>query len=137
MNAMAPEAKAPADFDPRMLAGFVRRGIASRGDLCARVWPLCGGGIGGRRHARHRGRKIGLAALAGVFIANLAIIGHDAIHNSFTRIRWLNRFIGTLAFLPALHPYSRWEFHHNKVHHRYVAQLGVDNAYRADDGRAV
>jgi omega-6 fatty acid desaturase (delta-12 desaturase) len=28
-----------------------------------------------------------------------------------------------------LHPYSRWEHHHNKVHHRYVAQLGVDNAY--------
>jgi omega-6 fatty acid desaturase (delta-12 desaturase) len=73
--------------------------------------------------------KILFAVLAGVFIANLAIIGHDAVHRSFTRSRPLNRLIGTLAFLPALHPYSRWEYHHNRVHHIYTAQIGVDNAY--------
>ena len=73
--------------------------------------------------------KIMLALLAGVFIANLAIIGHDAVHRSFTRLRWLNRLIGTVAFLPALHPYSRWEHHHNRIHHCYTAQIGVDNAY--------
>src|SRR5205085_8331558 len=73
--------------------------------------------------------KILLGVIAGVFIANLAIIGHDAIHRSFTSSRWLNRLIGTLAFLPALHPYSRWEHHHNRVHHRYTAQIGVDNAF--------
>ena len=73
--------------------------------------------------------KISLAILAGVFIANLAIIGHDAVHRSFTRIRWLNRAIGTVAFLPALHPYGRWEHHHNRIHHCYTAQIGVDNAY--------
>jgi len=75
------------------------------------------------------GVKIALAALAGVFIANLAIIGHDATHRSFTRVRWLNRAIGTAAFLPALHPFGRWEHHHNRVHHCYTAQIGVDNAY--------
>ena len=75
------------------------------------------------------GVKIALAMLAGVFIANLAIIGHDAVHRSFTRIRWLNRLIGTLAFLPALHPFGRWEHHHNRVHHCFTAQIGVDNAY--------
>jgi omega-6 fatty acid desaturase (delta-12 desaturase) len=75
------------------------------------------------------GAKISLAVLGGVFIANLAIIGHDAVHKSFTRLRWLNRVIGTVAFLPALHPYTRWEHHHNRVHHRYTAQIGVDNAY--------
>jgi omega-6 fatty acid desaturase (delta-12 desaturase) len=64
-----------------------------------------------------------------VFVANLAIIGHDAVHRSFTRSQWLNRAIGILAFLPALHPSSRWEHHHNRVHHRYTAQIGVDNAY--------
>jgi omega-6 fatty acid desaturase (delta-12 desaturase) len=58
-----------------------------------------------------------------------AIIGHDAVHRSFTRIRWLNRAIGTVAFLPALHPYGRWEHHHNRIHHCYTAQIGVDNAY--------
>ena len=73
--------------------------------------------------------KILLGVIAGVFIANLAIIGHDAVHRSFTSSRWLNRVLGTLAFLPALHPYGRWEHHHNRVHHRYTAQIGVDNAY--------
>lgn len=73
--------------------------------------------------------KIAGAILAGFFVTNLAIIGHDAVHRSFTRLRWLNRVIGTLAFLPALHPYSRWEHHHNRVHHIYTAQIGVDNAY--------
>ncbi len=73
--------------------------------------------------------KITFAIVAGVFIANLAIIGHDAVHRSFTSSRWLNRIVGTLAFLPALHPYARWEHHHNRVHHRYTAQIGVDNAY--------
>ncbi len=73
--------------------------------------------------------KITLAVLAGVFIANLAIIGHDAVHRSFTRLRWLNRAIGTAAFLPALHPFGRWEHHHNRIHHCYTAQIGVDNAY--------
>jgi len=79
--------------------------------------------------AASTGWKIALAVGAGVVTANLAIIGHDAVHRSFTRVRWLNRLIGTLAFLPALHPFTRWEFHHNKVHHRYTAQIGVDNAY--------
>jgi omega-6 fatty acid desaturase (delta-12 desaturase) len=73
--------------------------------------------------------KIAFGVLAGVFIANLAIIGHDAVHRCFTRVKWVNRAIGTAAFLPALHPYSRWEYHHNRVHHCYTAQIGVDNAY--------
>jgi omega-6 fatty acid desaturase (delta-12 desaturase) len=73
--------------------------------------------------------KIAFSILAGVFTSTLAIIGHDAVHRSFTRSRLLNRTIGTLAFLPALHPFGRWEHHHNHVHHRYTAQLGIDNAY--------
>jgi acyl-lipid omega-6 desaturase (Delta-12 desaturase) len=73
--------------------------------------------------------KFGLAILAGALIANLAIIGHDAVHRSFTRLRWLNRVIGTVAFLPALHPYGRWEYHHNRIHHCFTAQIGIDNAY--------
>src|SRR5215469_8429471 len=73
--------------------------------------------------------KIAFSVGAGVVVSLLAIVGHDAVHRSFTSVRWLNRLIGTLAFLPALHPYTRWEHHHNRVHHRFTAQLGVDNAY--------
>ena len=66
---------------------------------------------------------------AGTMIALAAIAGHDAGHQSFSGSRGVNRFFGTLAFLPALHPFALWEHHHNRVHHRYTAQLGVDNAF--------
>ncbi|MFM9087292.1 MAG: fatty acid desaturase, partial [Cyanobium sp.] len=66
---------------------------------------------------------------AGVMVARLAILGHDAGHQGFSHSRTLNRFIGTLAFLPALHPFGRWHYHHNLIHHRFTCQLGIDNAF--------
>src|SRR6185437_15858330 len=107
----------------------VQRGVVLPGAIFALSFAIYAGSAVGAVLAGNMGWKIGLAVLAGTFIANLAIIGHDAVHRSFTRVRWLNRVIGTLAFLPALHPYGRWEHHHNRVHHCYTAQLGVDNAY--------
>jgi len=76
---------------------------------------------------------------AGTMIALAAIAGHDAGHQSFSESKGLNRFFGTIAFLPALHPFCLWEHHHNRVHHRYTAQLGIDNAFppmTVDDWRA-
>lgn len=73
--------------------------------------------------------KLAFAGAAGLAVSLLAIVGHDAIHKSFTSVRWLNRTIGTIAFLPALHPYGGWEHHHNRVHHVFTAQLGLDNAF--------
>lgn len=66
---------------------------------------------------------------SGTMIALTAIAGHDAGHQSFSSSKLLNRIAGTIAFLPALHPFSLWEHHHNRVHHRYTAQLGLDNAF--------
>jgi omega-6 fatty acid desaturase (delta-12 desaturase) len=86
-------------------------------------------GIVGAVESRGLAEKLAFALLAGVFTALLAIVGHDAVHRSFTSSRVLNRLIGTIAFLPALHAYSRWEHHHNHVHHRFTGQLGLDNAY--------
>lgn len=73
--------------------------------------------------------KLLFALGAGTMIALAAIAGHDAGHQSFSASKSVNRFFGTLAFLPALHPFCLWEHHHNRVHHRYTAQLGVDNAF--------
>jgi omega-6 fatty acid desaturase (delta-12 desaturase) len=75
------------------------------------------------------GVKLAAAFVAGVLTATLAIIGHDCAHRGGTRSPRLNRIIATIGFLPALHPLSRWEYHHNQVHHRYTAQLGRDNAF--------
>ncbi|MGH7973539.1 MAG: fatty acid desaturase family protein, partial [Limisphaerales bacterium] len=115
------------------------RGVALPGAIFALSFAIYAASAIGAVLAKDMGWKIGFAVLAGTFIANLAIIGHDAVHRSFTRLRWLNRLIGTWAFLPALHPYGRWEHHHNRVHYCYTAQLGVDNAYppmTPDDYRA-
>lgn len=75
------------------------------------------------------GLKLLAGVCAGLTVTTLAIIGHDAVHQSYTKLRRLNRLIGTLAFLPALHPYSLWEYGHNMVHHRFTAQIGVDYGY--------
>jgi acyl-lipid omega-6 desaturase (Delta-12 desaturase) len=73
--------------------------------------------------------KLSFGLLAGACVALLAIVGHDSAHQSFLPNKRLNEIVGTLAFLPALHPFSLWEYHHNKVHHRYTAQIGIDNAF--------
>ncbi len=73
--------------------------------------------------------KLAFSVVAGGLVSTLAIIGHDCAHRGGTRHQWLNRLIGTIGFLPALHPLSRWAHHHNQVHHRYTAQIGIDNAY--------
>ena len=66
------------------------------------------------------------AVLTGFVIARLFILGHDACHQSLTRHRPLNRWLGRLLFLPSLTPYSLWEVGHNVVHHGYTNLRGVD-----------
>ena len=70
--------------------------------------------------------KVGLGVLAGLIIARLFIIGHDACHQSLTANRKLNKWLGRLTFLPSLTPYSLWEVGHNVVHHGYTNLKGFD-----------
>jgi len=129
MNSDVVEQTEETHFDVRVPQGITKRRVVLPLVIFAIgifAYGLC---VAGAVFAERTGTKIAFAILAGVFTANLAIIGHDAVHRSFTRLRWLNRLIGTLAFLPALHPYGRWEHHHNHIHHRFTAQIGVDNAY--------
>jgi acyl-lipid omega-6 desaturase (Delta-12 desaturase) len=66
----------------------------------------------------------GLAA--GFQIGRLFIIGHDACHQSLTEHRKLNKWLGRIAFLPSLTPYSLWDVGHNLVHHGYTNLKGFD-----------
>jgi omega-6 fatty acid desaturase (delta-12 desaturase) len=66
------------------------------------------------------------AVLCGLSIGLLFIIGHDACHQSLTPSRPLNRLIGTVAFLPSLHPFSLWDLGHNRTHHRFNNVRGQD-----------
>lgn len=69
------------------------------------------------------------SVFAGLFMSFLFLVGHDAIHGSLTRIPWLNRMLGTIAFLPVLHPYKLWILVHHRHHHGYTNLSGNDYDY--------
>jgi len=70
--------------------------------------------------------KLPVALAAGFVIGRLFIIGHDACHQSYTPHRGLNRWLGRIAFLPSLTPYSLWEVGHNVMHHGFTNLKGKD-----------
>ena len=111
------------------LAPFVTRHLLRPIALLAAEFALYAFAVAGAVLSVPLWEKLAFALVAGGLTATMAIIGHDCAHRGGTRFGWLNRLIGTIGFLPALHPLSRWAYHHNQVHHRYTAQIGVDNAY--------
>jgi acyl-lipid omega-6 desaturase (Delta-12 desaturase) len=70
--------------------------------------------------------RVACGLAAGFVIGRLFIIGHDACHQSLTPHRRLNQWLGRIAFLPSLTPYSLWEVGHNVVHHGYTNLKGFD-----------
>ncbi len=56
----------------------------------------------------------------------LQFLGHDAGHGSLTASPALNEWLGRLAFLPGLIPYSGWIVSHNKLHHAFTNIKGLD-----------
>lgn len=70
--------------------------------------------------------RVACGLAAGFVIGRLFILGHDACHQSLTPHRALNRWLGRIAFLPSLTPYSLWDVGHNVVHHGYTNLRGVD-----------
>lgn len=73
--------------------------------------------------------KIGCALLNGLIIGLLFVPGHDACHGSLTPDKRLNHFLGRLAFLPSLHPYTSWELSHNSMHHGWTNLRSYDYIY--------
>jgi omega-6 fatty acid desaturase (delta-12 desaturase) len=74
--------------------------------------------------------KLIAGCVTGFIIGRLFILGHDACHQSLTRHRKLNTFIGRLVFLPSLTPYSLWHTGHDVVHHGYTNLRGFDFVWR-------
>jgi len=75
------------------------------------------------------GWKLLTGVAAGLWIARLFIIGHDACHQALTAHRKLNRVLGRIAFLPSLTPYSLWELGHNQAHHGFTNLRGRDGVW--------
>ncbi len=64
--------------------------------------------------------KLLFSVVAGLKIANLATLGHDAAHGNLTRSPALNRVLGILCFLPGLYTYQLWLYDHHHVHHPFT-----------------
>ena len=73
--------------------------------------------------------KLLCAAIIGLWIARLFIIGHDACHGAYVASRRQNRWIGKLAFLPSLTPYRWWEIGHNMAHHGFGNLTSKDHVW--------
>ncbi len=70
--------------------------------------------------------KVFASLVVALWIARLFVIGHDACHGSYTPNKTLNKWIGRIAFLPSLTPYSLWEIGHNLAHHGFTNLKGRD-----------
>jgi omega-6 fatty acid desaturase (delta-12 desaturase) len=95
------------------LAAVALYGAAVAAVLLAPWWPL----------------QIACAILAGLFIATVFVVGHDACHGSLTPYESLNKALARIAFLPSWTPYTSWGFAHNRVHHAYTNLRGKDYAW--------
>jgi omega-6 fatty acid desaturase (delta-12 desaturase) len=73
--------------------------------------------------------RVVLSAVTGLAIAIFFVVGHDACHGSLTPSTMLNACLGRIALLPALHPYSAWEYSHNALHHGWTNLRGKDPVY--------
>jgi omega-6 fatty acid desaturase (delta-12 desaturase) len=70
--------------------------------------------------------NVAAAIIAGLLIGTLFTVGHDACHQSLTRHRVLNDWIGRIAFVPSAHARSLWILGHNRIHHGYTNLRGRD-----------
>lgn len=84
-------------------------------------------------HARSWLPQVLFAAFASIFVSRLFVLGHDACHQSLTPNRLLNRWLGTVAFMPSLHQYSLWDLGHNRIHHRFTNRRGLDYVWEPLD----
>src|SRR5262245_37423715 len=64
--------------------------------------------------------RLAAATAAGVLLAVLFVVGHDACPGSYTSRRRLNSLLGRIAFLPTVTPFSAWDLSHNLTHHVYT-----------------
>ncbi|GMV27595.1 MAG: hypothetical protein AMXMBFR58_36260 [Phycisphaerae bacterium] len=70
--------------------------------------------------------KVAASLTAGLWLAILFVVGHDACHGSLTPRPLLNRLLGRLAFVHSLHPYTSWKHSHNSLHHGWTNVRGKD-----------
>lgn len=64
--------------------------------------------------------KGAVALLLGQLLAANAMLGHEAMHGSLVRSRWLQDVLGFIGFGPLLIAPPLWRVWHNKIHHGFT-----------------
>ena len=60
--------------------------------------------------------------VSGFVFTSLFVLGHDCAHESFTRSKRLNSFLGHILFIPTFYPYYGWKYSH-AAHHQHTNEL--------------
>ena len=63
---------------------------------------------------------------AGLAIAGLFVLGHDASHGALFRSRRANRAVAVTCMAPSAHVEAAWNLGHNRIHHGYTTRRGFD-----------
>ncbi len=71
--------------------------------------------------------KIIAGIFAGIKMANLATLGHDAAHNVLVKSPWLNKCIAIVSFTPGLFNYRLWIYDHHNLHHHNTNEKHADS----------
>ena len=64
--------------------------------------------------------------LAGLAVAGLFVLGHDASHGALFESRRVNRAVARLCMAPSVHVEAAWDLGHNRVHHGYTTRQDFD-----------
>jgi omega-6 fatty acid desaturase (delta-12 desaturase) len=68
--------------------------------------------------------------VAGLAVAMLFALAHDAAHGSLAASKGMNRVLATICFLPSWYPYTPWIHGHNHVHHGWTNVAECDYSWR-------
>jgi omega-6 fatty acid desaturase (delta-12 desaturase) len=64
--------------------------------------------------------------MAGLAVAGLFVIGHDASHGALLDSSRANRIVAQVCMAPSAHVEAAWDLGHNRIHHGYTTRQGFD-----------
>ncbi len=64
--------------------------------------------------------------LAGLGVAGLFVLGHDASHGALVESRRVGRILAQVCMVPSAHVEAAWDLGHNRIHHGYTTRQGFD-----------
>lgn len=64
--------------------------------------------------------------LAGLGVAGLFVLGHDASHSALLESKRANRIVARACMAPSIHVEAAWDLGHNRIHHGYTTRQGFD-----------